>query len=85
MIDFTRAELTHFAVHQTGNKGLGEELILSEKLFTPNDEFVKETLFRYFTAPFKTDIYHQFRKKEDVSLNPLWKWLAIFFNPPVPF
>ena len=71
MIDFTRAELTHFAVHQTGNKGLGEELILSEKLFTPNDEFVKETLFRYFTAPFKTDIYHQFRKKEDVSLNPL--------------
>ena len=31
MIDFTRSELTQFVIHYVGNKGLGEELTLSEK------------------------------------------------------
>lgn len=69
MIDFTRAQLTHFAIHFVGNKGLGEELTLSEKLIEFKDDFVKETVIRYFTAPFKTDIYHQFKGKVDVTLN----------------
>lgn len=69
MIDFTRAQLTHFAVHFVGNKGLGEELTCSEKAFEFKDDFVKETVLRYFLSPFKTDIYHQFKGKVDVSLN----------------
>ena len=69
MIDFSRAQLTHFAVHYVGNKGLGEELTLSEKLFQFKDDFVKETLLRYFTSPFKTDIYFEFKGKVDVTLN----------------
>lgn len=68
MIDFTRAQLTHFIIHYVGNKGLGEELTMSEKVFEFKDDFVKETLLRYLLSPFKTDIYHQFKGKVDVSL-----------------
>src|SRR3954465_10738667 len=67
MIDFSRAELTNFTVHYVGNKGLGESLTCSEKEFELNDDFVKETLLRYFLAPFKTDIYHRFSGKGDLS------------------
>jgi hypothetical protein len=68
MIDFSRAQLTHFAIHFVGNKGLGEELTLSDSLIEIADEFVKETLLRYFLHPFKTDVYHQFKGKVDISL-----------------
>lgn len=68
MIDFTRAQLTHFAIHFVGNKGLGEELTLSEKVFEFKDDFVRDTVLRYFLSPFKTDIFYQFRGKVDVSL-----------------
>jgi hypothetical protein len=68
MIDFSRAELTHFCVHFVGNKGLGEELTLSDKVFKFKDDFVKDTILRYFLSPFKTDIYYQFKGKVDVSL-----------------
>lgn len=69
MIDFSRAQLTHFAIHFVGNKGLGEELTCSEKTFEFKDDFVKETVLRYFLSPFKTDIYHQFKGKLDISLD----------------
>jgi len=69
MIDFSRAQLTHCAIHFVGNKGLGEELTCSEKTFEFKDDFVKETVLRYFLSPFKTDIYHQFKGKVDVSLD----------------
>ena len=68
MIDFTRAQLTHFIIHYVGNKGLGEELTMSDNVFEFKDDFVKETVLRYFLSPFKTDIYHQFKGKVDVSL-----------------
>jgi hypothetical protein len=68
MIDFTRAQLTHFAIHFVGNKGLGEELTHSDNLFEFKDDFVKDMVLRYFLQPFKTDIYHKFKGKVDVSL-----------------
>lgn len=68
MIDFSRAQLTHFTIHYVGNKGLGEELSLGKKEITFKDDFVKETLLRYFLTPFKTDIYYRFKGKVDVSL-----------------
>lgn len=69
MIDFSRSQLTHFTIHYVGNKGLGEELTMSEKVVEFKEDFVKETVLRYFTAPFKTDIYFQFKGKVDVTLN----------------
>lgn len=68
MIDFSRAQLTHFVIHFVGNKGLGEELTCSNKTFEFKDDFVKETVLRYFLTPFKTDVYHKFKGKIDVSL-----------------
>src|SRR6185503_6594240 len=64
MIDFSRTQLTHFAVHHVGNKGLGEELVLSDKLLSWTDDFVKETTLRYFLTPFKNDIYYYFKRSE---------------------
>lgn len=69
MIDFSRAELTHFAIHYVGNKGMGEELTLSEETISFKDDFIKETLLRYFLSPFKTDIYHKFKERIDVSID----------------
>ncbi|MGE0568626.1 MAG: nucleoid-associated protein [Bacteroidia bacterium] len=71
MIDFTRSTLSKFIIHFVGNKGLSEELTLSEKEVVIKDEFTKETLLRYLTSPFKTDIYYKFRKNEDVSKNQI--------------
>lgn len=69
MIDFSRAELTQFTIHYVGNKGLGEELTLNDELVSFKDDFIKETLLRYFLTPFKTDIYYKFRSKSEVSSN----------------
>jgi hypothetical protein len=85
MIDFTRAQLTHFTLHFVGNKGLGEELTLSEKTITFKDDFVQETLLRYFLSPFKTDIYYQFKNKHDISLPSLSNVSEALFNNPKDF
>ena len=71
MIDFSKAQLMHFAIHFVGNKSLGEELTLSNKAIKFKDDFIKETVLRYFLSPFKTDIYYQFKGKTDFSLNSL--------------
>lgn len=68
MIDFSRASLTKLSVSYVGNKGLGEELTIGEKNIEIQDDFVKETLVRYFTQGFKTDVYYQFKGKVDISL-----------------
>jgi hypothetical protein len=68
MIDFSRAQLTNFIIHYVGNKGLGEELTLSENCFEFKDDFVKETILRYFQTPFKTDIYYKFKNKSEFKL-----------------
>ncbi len=80
MIDFTRAQLTHFVVHFVGNKGLGEELTCSNKTIEFKDDFVKETVLRYLTTPFKTDIYHKFKGKVDTSLNSVANFAEDIFN-----
>ncbi len=66
MIDFTRSELTQFVIHYVGNKGLGEELTLSEKQIEISDDFLKDTVMKYLTSPFKTDIYYQFKSKNEM-------------------
>lgn len=85
MIDFSRAQLTHFIVHFVGNKGLGEELTYSEKLIEFKDDFVKETVLRYFLTPFKTDIYYQFKGKVDISLASVANATEDIFNSQSDF
>lgn len=69
MIDFSRAQLTHYITHFVGNKSLGEVITLAEKPIEFSDDFVKEVVLRYFLTPFKTDIYYHFKGKVDISLS----------------
>jgi hypothetical protein len=85
MIDFSRAQLSHLTVHYVGNKGLGEELTCSEKPLEIKDDFVKETLLRYFLSPFKTDIYYQFKGKVDISLASVANASEDLFNSTKDF
>lgn len=80
MIEFSRAQFTHFAVHFVGNKGIGEELTMSEAITEFQDDFVKETTLRYFLTPFKTDVYYKFKGKIDVSLNSVANFCEDIFR-----
>lgn len=80
MIDFSRAQLTHFILHYVGNNGLGEELTLSEQCFEFKDDFVKETLIRYFQTPFKTDVFYKFKNKSDFDLKDMHALCEKIFN-----
>ncbi len=80
MIDFTRSQLTNFATHYVGNKGLGEEINLTEKSISINDDFLKDTIMRYFTSGFKTDIYYQFKSKNEMHYHDVKSYVAEIFN-----
>lgn len=85
MIDFSRAELSHFIIHYVGNKGLGEELTLSKECFEFKDDFVKETVLRYFQTPFKTDIFHKFKSKSEFDLKDVKSLSEGIFNSKKSF
>jgi hypothetical protein len=80
MIDFTRSELTHFVIHYVGNKGLGEELTLSEKEIRISDDFLRDTVMRYLTAPFKTDMYYQFKGKNEMHYHDVQSYTKDIFG-----
>jgi hypothetical protein len=82
MISFTRAKLTHLAIHYVGNKGLGEELTCSKKEILIKDEFLKDTLMRYFTSSFNNDIYYRFKDKADASLSNVKQASKVVFDQP---
>ncbi len=65
MIDFSRSNVDVFAAHWVGNKGIGEELRLSNNPYDFTDDFTKETIFRYLVSNFKGDAYYQFKNRID--------------------
>jgi hypothetical protein len=64
MIELTRMQLTNFAAHYVGNKGLGEAILKTDKEFEFKDDFTKNTMVQYLTNGFKNDIYYQFKPSE---------------------
>jgi hypothetical protein len=80
MIDFTRSKLSEFIIHFVGNKGLGEELTLSNKKIQLSDEFIKDTVVRYLTSPFKNDIYYQFKSKNEMNYHDVKSYVDDLFN-----
>lgn len=85
MIDFTRSELSQFIIHFVGNKGLGEELTLSNQLIKLSDDFIKDTVIRYLTNPFKTDIYYQFKSKNEMNYHDVKSYVEDIFNNKTDF
>lgn len=80
MIDFSRSQLTNFVIHYVGNKGLGEELTLSEKQIEIGDDFLKDTVMRYLTSAFKTDIYYQFKGKNEINYHDVQSYAKDIFQ-----
>ncbi len=80
MIEFTRAELQLLAVHYVGNKGLGEDLTLTEKEVRLNNDFLKDTVSNYFTLPFKDDIYYSFKGKNEMHFHDVKGYVEDLFK-----
>ena len=85
MIDFTRAELIDFTAHYVGNKGLGEELAINDKQVKVDDDFTKDTLIRYLTSPFKTDMYYQFKSKNEMNYHDVASYVSDLFKDTKTF
>ena len=80
MIDFSRAELTHFTTHYVGNKGLGEVLEINPEEVKFLDDFTKETLLMYLVSSFKTDIYYEFKSKNELSVHDIHSYVSDLFD-----
>jgi hypothetical protein len=80
MIDFTRAGLELLCVHYVGNKGLGEELTLSENVVNLNNDFLNNTVMRYFSSPFKDDIYYKFKGKSEFHTHDIKSYCEDLFK-----
>ncbi len=80
MIDFTRAQLVDFTTHYVGNKGLGEVLEINPDQVLFLDDFTKETLLTYLVSSFKTDIYYQFKSKNEMSFHDVHSYASELFE-----
>ena len=80
MIDFSRTQLTHFAIHYVGNKGLGEPISLSNKEIQFKDDYIKDLIYKLFFHSFKTDIYYKFRSDLDLNLHTVGHLVDDYFS-----
>jgi hypothetical protein len=80
MLEFKRSELGQLAIHYVGNKSLEQGIIYSEKEYALKDDFIKDTLKRYFLNPFKNDIYYQFSSSQEVHMADVHHFSKDFFN-----
>jgi len=85
MIDFSRAELIDFTTHFVGNKGLGEVLEINPDQVEFLDDFTKETLLQYLVSSFKTDIYYQFKSKNELSFHDVHSYVSELFGNRADF
>ena len=85
MIDFSRAELVDFTTHFVGNKGLGEVLEINPNQVEFLDDFTKETLLQYLVSSFKTDIYYQFKSKNELSFHDVHSYVSELFGHRADF
>lgn len=70
-------ETFDLVVHRVGNRALEEDIHLSKTLsFYPSE--LSDTLYNFFTKPFKTDEYFQFHTEE----NPVFESVKQIFEDP---
>lgn len=81
MFDFTQIQLNDISVHQVGNKGLGEDLILSHRLLQIDDS-VKDLLQQYFLHPFKDRGLYQFHHQDGLENNKVFQLVRDIFLDP---
>jgi len=84
MFNFNEVKLEHLAIHKVGNKTREEEdLLLSAAELNISDDFVKETLMRYFLTGFKSDEFYYFDlKQNDKDTLEMYNQVQRLFQTP---
>ncbi len=86
MLDFTKCRIKKAAIHYTGNKTNGEELLTSEDSLDLSDTKLEGLLRHFFLHPFSNPEFHAFTfTNGDVSLNPLYHFATELFDHPRKF
>ena len=83
MINLFNTHIESLSIHRVGNKSRSEEIFLSEKTFSLNDEIVP-LIKEFFLKPFrdKEENYFQFAHEVDLEYNEMYKFAhEIFENP----
>ncbi len=80
MLEFKRADIGQLAIHYVGNKSLEQDIIYSEQAYQINDDFIRDTLKRYFLNSFKNDIYYQFKSSSEIHMADVHNFVKDFFN-----
>jgi hypothetical protein len=83
MLEFKRAEIGRLAIHFVGNKSLEQAIIHSESEYKINDDFIRDTLNRYFLNSFKNDIYYQFKSSNEIHMADVHHFAKDFFNKQI--
>ena len=79
MLDFSEAELSHLAVHQVGTKSNDEGIIISDQEVNL-DGSIASLLTTYFTRPFKTNEFYNFKHEVDLNLNEVYSYVRNIFD-----
>lgn len=87
MFNFNEIKLDHLAIHKVGNKSRAEEsLLFSAGELKISDDFVKETLMRYFLTGFKSDEFYHFDIQNDGDSKEMYHQIkSLFENPESAF
>jgi hypothetical protein len=86
MFNFIESKLEHLAIHKVGNKVREEEgIFLSKDELKISDEFVKETLLRYFLTGFKSDEFYHYLDNDSQTIEFKTLIDSLFQNPNSTF
>jgi hypothetical protein len=81
MLDITNCNIEKLSIHLVGNKGNGDELILSKTPPDISDERLRELLGMYFLQSFNNPEFYSFTfTNKDFSLNPLFTFATQVFD-----
>jgi len=81
MIDFKEAGIAGMSIHGVGNKLQEEEMLISEEPVQV-DSGLSGLLTRYYTQPFKDEVFYQFRHETDLKFNEVYAYVRSVFQDP---
>lgn len=83
MINLFNAHIESLSIHRVGNKSRNENILLSERPYTLNDELTP-LLKEFFLKPFreKEENYYQFAHEVDLEYNDMFKLTNEAFTNP---
>jgi hypothetical protein len=83
MLDFSSANMRHFAATWVGNKGRYEGINIPKQTLIPLNDVASEMLIASFLKPFeKTEEYFYFHHDEDVSHHAIYQSCMTVFQDP---